>query len=217
MDPLHVCIALGPAAMYLLVLGAINLSSRPFLTTGTRDVATLGIAISGFVIAGPLELFLPVRAVGFWGPAITWGLMFGIYILGLLLVVLTLRPRLVIYNVASDQLLPVLDGLAKRLDPLASWAGHSLSLPNLGVHLHVEPLHLMRNVQLVSAGPHQHFAGWRRLEVELAAALRSVEGTCNPAGFCLVSVGLTLVIAITFWLWRDPVGVQQALNQMLRQ
>ena len=217
MDPLHVCIALGPAAMYLLVLGAINLSSRPFLTTGTRDVATLGIAISGFVIAGPLELFLPVRAVGFWGPAITWGLMFGIYILGLLLVVLTLRPRLVIYNVASDQLLPILDGLAKRLDPLASWAGHSLSLPNLGVHLHVEPLHLMRNVQLVSAGPHQHFAGWRRLEVELAAALRSVEGTRNPAGFCLVSVGLTLVVAITFWLWRDPVGVQQALNQMLRQ
>src|SRR5688572_30564043 len=108
MDPLHVCIALGPVAMYLLVLGAINLSSRPFVTSGGRDVATLGIAISGFVIAGPLELFLPVRAVGFWGPAITWGLMFGIYILGLLLVVLTLRPRLVIYNVASDQLLHVL-------------------------------------------------------------------------------------------------------------
>ena len=107
MDPLHVCIALGPVAMYLLVLGAINLSPRPVLTTGTRDIATLGIAISGFAIAGPMELFLPVRAVGFWGPWITWGLMLGIYVLGLLLVVLMLRPRLVIYNATLDQVLPV--------------------------------------------------------------------------------------------------------------
>src|SRR5687768_10079215 len=93
MDPLHVCIALGPVAMYLLMLGAINLSPRPFLTTGTRDAITLGIAIAGFAIAGPMELFLPVRAVGFWGPAITWGLMVGIYALGLLLIVFMLRPR----------------------------------------------------------------------------------------------------------------------------
>jgi hypothetical protein len=217
MDSLHVCIALGPVAMYLLVLGAINLSPRPFLTTGTRDLATLGIAISGFAVAGPMELFLPVRAIGFWGPAITWGLMFGIYVLGLLLVVLTLRPRLVIYNATSDQVLQVLDELVKRLDPLASWAGHSLSLPNLGVHLHVEPLHLLRNVQLVSAGPIQNFAGWRQLEMELGTALRSVQGARNPAGFCLMTVGLSLVLAITFWLSRDPSGVQQAFNQMLRR
>lgn len=217
MDPLHVCIALGPVAMYLLLLGAINLSPRPFLTTGTRDVATLGIAISGFVVAGPLELFLPVRAVGFWGPLITWGLMLGIYILGLLLVVLMLRPRLVIYNATSDQVLPVLDELARRLDPQASWAGQCLSLPRLGVQLHVEPLHLLRNVQLVSAGPHQNFAGWHLLEAELAKALRSVRGTHNPAGFSLMMAGLAMALAITFWLWRDPIGVQQALNQMLRQ
>jgi hypothetical protein len=203
--------------MYLLVLGAINLAPRPFLTTGTRDVITLGIAIAGFAVAGPMELFLPVRAVGFWGPTITWSLMLGIYVLGLMLVVLMLRPRLVIYNITSDQLLPILDTLARRMDPAASWAGQSLSLPSLGVHLHVEPLNLVRNVQLASAGPHQNFGGWRLLEAELAAALRPVRSTPNPAGYSLATIGLTLVVAITFWLWRDPSSVQQALSQMLRQ
>ena len=51
MDPLHVCIALGPLAMYLLVLGSMNLSTRPMLTTGGRDFAALAIAISGFVVS----------------------------------------------------------------------------------------------------------------------------------------------------------------------
>jgi hypothetical protein len=217
MDPLHVCIALGPVAMYLLVLGAINLSQRPFLTTGTRDVITLGIAISGFAIAGPMELFLPVRAVGFLGPVITWSLMLAIYVLGLVLVVLMLRPRLVIYNITGDQLLPILDELARRLDPAASWAGQSLSLPSLGVHLNVEPLQWMRNVQLTSAGPHQNYAGWRLFEAELAAALKPVRGTSNSAGIFLATTGLALVVTITYWLWRDPSGVQQALSQMLRQ
>ena len=37
MDPLHAAIALFPVAMYLLIIGAINLSPRPFVTTGARD------------------------------------------------------------------------------------------------------------------------------------------------------------------------------------
>lgn len=217
MDTLHACIALGPVAMYLLVLGAINLSPRPLVATGTRDLATLGIAVSGLAIAGPMELFLPVRAVGFWGPAITWGLMFGIYILGLLLVVLTLRPRLVIYNASSDQVRAVLGSVAARLDRESHWAGDSLAMPSLGVHLHVEPLHILRNVQLVSSGPQQNFAGWGRLESELTAALRTVPAAHNPAGVALVGMGLAFAAAITFWLWRDPESVLQAVNQMLRK
>ncbi len=53
-DPLHFCIALGPLAAYLLLLGAVNLSSRPFLTNGARDTAALGIGILGFAIVGPM-------------------------------------------------------------------------------------------------------------------------------------------------------------------
>jgi hypothetical protein len=58
MDPLHVAIALGPLATYLLVLGVLNLSSRPLLTTGGRDAAALAMAIAGLMVVGPMELFL---------------------------------------------------------------------------------------------------------------------------------------------------------------
>ena len=59
-DALHLSIALGPLAVYLLLLGFVNLSTRPFVTTGARDVGALGLAIAGLIVAGPMELFLPV-------------------------------------------------------------------------------------------------------------------------------------------------------------
>ena len=62
MDPLHFCVAVAPLSVYLLMVGLINLSGWPFVTTGTRDTAALGIGIIGLVIAGPMELFFPGRS-----------------------------------------------------------------------------------------------------------------------------------------------------------
>lgn len=216
MDPLHVCIALGPLAMYFLVLGIINLSSRPFLTTGVRDTAALGLAIAGFVVAGPMELFLPEKAAVEFGPYV-WVLLLTLYFLGLLLLVLLMRPRLVIYNTTSEQLRPTLAEVVAQLDSEARWAGDSLTMPQLGVQLNVEPLVVMKNVQLISAGPHQNIFGWRKLEGELAHALRKVRGTPNPYGLSLVTFGVFMSGMITYWLVRDPQGVQQALNELLRR
>ena len=58
MDPLHVAIAIVPVAMYLLLVGWINLSSRPFVATGARDLAALAVAVSGFMIVGPIGVIL---------------------------------------------------------------------------------------------------------------------------------------------------------------
>jgi hypothetical protein len=97
MDPLHVCIALGPLAMYLLVLGAVNLSRRPVVASGGRDALALALAISGFVAAGPMELFLPEMVAAWWGGWV-WALMLTGYLLVVLFIVLMMRPRIVIYN-----------------------------------------------------------------------------------------------------------------------
>ncbi|MEI7903478.1 MAG: hypothetical protein WCK89_24835, partial [bacterium] len=59
MDPFRLCLAFGPVAIYAVLLGAINLLRRPFAVSGTRDAAALGLAVSGLVIVGPIELFLP--------------------------------------------------------------------------------------------------------------------------------------------------------------
>jgi hypothetical protein len=215
MDPLHVCIALGPLAMYLLLIGAINLSRRPMVTTGGRDVAALGVAISGLVAAGPMELFLPDSAADRFGPY-AWLLMLALYALSVALVVLLLRPRIVIYNISVEQLRPALAEVVSRLDPEARWAGESLVMPHVGVHLHIEPSGWWRNVQLVSSGPHQSYLGWRRLEADLAAELRTARVSASPYGASLVAFGLLLAMSVTYWLATRPEQVADGLTNMLR-
>lgn len=216
MDPLHLCIALGPVAIYFLLLGSINLSRRPFVTSGTRDAAALGIAIGGFVVAGPMELFLPESAavrMGFW----VWPTCIAFYILCLSLAVLLMRPRIVIYNVTFEQLRPSLADIVLRLDSESRWAGDSLVMPNLGVQLTVESQGMMKNVQLTAAGIEQSFQGWRLLEAELSTVLRSAKGTRNPYSMLFVVVGIFLATATIFYLSSDPQGVAQSLNDMLRK
>jgi hypothetical protein len=215
-DPLHACIAFGPLAMYLLVLGVINLSARPLVTTGARDLMAVGLAIAGFAVAGPMELFLPEATAAALG-VFVWVLMLVFYGLVVLCVALMLRPRLVIYNVTSEQLLPVLEEVLGKLDPKFRWVGNSIVSQELGIQLSIELSPVMKNVQLVSAGPHQSHTGWSRLHRGLAAALRPVRGIPNPFGATLLTVGLLLAGIITWLLARDPSAVQQALADMLRQ
>lgn len=216
MDPLHVAIALGPLATYLLVLGVINLSSRPLLTTGGRDAAALALAIAGLVVVGPMELFLVEEAAVLYGGWV-WAIMLAAYALFALLVILLLRPRLVIYNITLEQVRPLLAEVVARLDGEARWAGESLVLPQLGVQLHLEAVPMLKNVQLVSAGPDQSVSGWRRLETDLSAALRRARTSPNPYGVSLITFGVLMAAAITYVLARDPSGVMQALNDMLRR
>ena len=85
------------------------------------------------------------------------------------------------------------------------------------MQLTVELQPIMKNVQLVSAGPQQSFSGWSRLHRDLAAALRPARGTPNPFGATLLTVGLMLAGIITWLMAGDPAAVQQALNDMLRR
>ncbi len=215
MDPLHFCIALGPLAAYLLLLGIINLSARPFVTTAARDMAALGVAISGFVVAGPMELFWPEAAALHLG-GLVWPLLLAFYALCLTLFVLLIRPRLVIYNCTADQLRPILASVVAELDKEARWAGESLVLPSLGVQLHLESFRTLRNAQLVASGPRQSHIGWQRLEAALRRALRDLKTSPNPYGFFLVSASLIISTVIAFWLVSDQQGVAQALSEMLR-
>jgi hypothetical protein len=200
----------------LLVLGLINLSRRPIVTSGARDSAALAIAISGLVVAGPMELFLIEEAAVLYGPLV-WAMMLAAYALLVLLIILLQRPRLVVYNVRLEQLRPVLADVVSRLDGDARWAGESLTMPQLGVQLHVEFAPMVQNVELVSAGPEQSLPGWKRLERELAAALRKTRYHANLFGVLATAMGLLIAAGITYLLVHDPSGVVHALNEMLRR
>ena len=116
-DPARTCIALGPLALYLLVIGVINVSRRPFVTTGSRDLAALGVGVSGLVLIGPLELFTSTSLVLSLG-IMYWVLILGLFASGCLMAVLHVRPRLVIYNTTPSQLSTPLIEAAKEIHKL---------------------------------------------------------------------------------------------------
>ncbi len=215
MDPLRMCLAFGPVAVYLLLLGILNLSRQPRVVPGVRDGAALGLAIGGMVLVGPLELFVPDAAVARYGWYIM-PLLVGFYSMCLILSLLIMRPRLIIYNSSASELRPIVADLAARLDSGARWAGDSLDLPSLGVRLHFEASAWMRNVSLVSSGTQQDHVGWRRLERELTAALAPIECARNPHGATLFSAGVLILAVLGVAIARDPQAVVQALMDLLQ-
>lgn len=217
MDPLHFCIAVAPLAVYLLLLGILNLRGRPFVTTGARDAAALGIAISGLVIAGPMELFFPEAAASHYGYFV-WVLLISFYGLCVSLIVLLMRSRIVVYNVTAEQLRPILSQVAMELDRKSRWTGDSLLIPAISVHLHVEAVDWLRNVQLTSGGLNQSFEGWRKLELELNRSLKTIRVGPNILGIgMLVVAGVLTITSATWMMIADPQSVAQSLDSFLRR
>ena len=122
MEPFSACVALGPLAIYLLLVGMINLSPRPLVVSGTRETLALGLALAGLVIVGPMQLFLPREAAAQFGWGV-WLLLSAFYVLCVLLATMLARPRLVVYNVALDDLPRELIATAERLDHDSRWIG----------------------------------------------------------------------------------------------
>ena len=216
MDPLHFCIGVAPLSVYFLMIGLINLKGRPFVTTGARDAAALGIGVCGLVIAGPMELFFPEGAASQFGGYV-WLMLIVFYGLCVSLIVLLMRARIVIYNLSTDELLPILKSLTHRLDRETKWAGSSVLMPNLNVHLNVESVDWVRNIQLCASGSHQSYEGWRILESELRKELGAIKVAPNLIGIGLLVVSGFLSFAAAIWMVSDQQAVAQAFNEMLRR
>jgi hypothetical protein len=212
-DPLRLAIALVPLAAYCLVLGILNARRRPYLTSGGSDLAALGAALTGLVLIGPVELFRPELASAEYGNYI-WLFLLVFYWLCLWLVVLLARPRLVVYNISGEELCPILAETARSIDPQARWAGDSLSLPTLGVQLHVETFEIMRHVSLIASGDKQDLAGWRRLSGELFLKLEPLNVASNPRALGLVLVGIGLMSASIAHMLAHPQLVAQAMAEI---
>lgn len=214
-DPFRLCIALGPVAMYLLLLGALGMSRRSLLVSGVRDAAALALAVAGLVVVGPMELFYPHDSAVMLGPY-TWVLLLALYAMCVVLWLLLLRPRLIIYNISPDKLRPILADAVTQLDADARWAGDSLAIPGLGIQLFVDSFTALGNISLVSAGGHQSHSGWRRLEAALRAALAREETGRNPRGLILVVAGLLCIAGIVLGIAHNPEAVARSLLDVAR-
>ncbi len=220
MDPLRLTIGLEPLAVYLLIVGVIGWRARPLIVNGHRDTTVLLLAIAGLVVIGPLELFLPEAAIGRWGGWV-WIPMLTLFGLSAWFLVLSLPPRIVIYNMTDDRFRPVLAEVVRRLDPDARWAGDTVTLPQLGVHCHLEYYSLLQNVQLVPSGSKQDAVGWHRFEMALRNALTHSSlfpfpKVANPYGAACIVLGLGLGAGLLAYLAYDPGAVAVALTDLLR-
>ncbi|RMF88113.1 MAG: hypothetical protein D6741_19645, partial [Planctomycetota bacterium] len=110
------CLAILPLAFYLVTVGALNGRKTPVVVSGMRDWMTLGLALAGLVMVGPMQLFFPLLAFIHMGEFV-WVLMLAMYLLLVVLVSLLAPPRLIIYNIAPHELRPVLSDMVKHLDP----------------------------------------------------------------------------------------------------
>ena len=212
-DPLRLAIALVPLASYLVLIGLVNVRRRPFLTTGGADLAALGAALSGLVLVGPIELFRPEAAAAEYGSYV-WLFLLVLYWLCVWLAVLLARPRLVVYNVSVEELRPVLAEVARTLDSKSRWAGDSLSLPTLGVHLHLESFDFMRHVSLVASGGVQNLTGWRLLAGRLYRHLETLRVGVNPRALGLLLLAALLFAASTAHMLAKPQHVAQAMQEI---
>jgi hypothetical protein len=166
------------------------------------------------MLVGPIQLFRPEAASAEFGGYV-WVFLLVFYWLWVWLAVLLSRPRLVVYNVSEEELRPLVAEAAREIDPQARWAGESLSLPTLGVQLHLESFDLMRHVSLVASGPKQHPEGWRQLHAQLRTRLGALPTDANPraAGFLLVALALTAVSL--GGMLAAPTDVARALEELV--
>lgn len=215
MDPLHVTIAMVPISMYLLLIGWINIRPRPLVTTGIRDLGALAMGIAGFVITGPLELFLPevvASLVGGW----VWLPMISLYVLVVSLVLLMMRPRLIIYNMSVQELRPMLQQVMADLDPQASWVGDCMVAPTLGVQFGIESYAGVRNVTLASVGHHQDIDGWKEIELQLRSALSRMSVPSNMQGLSYLLLAVFLCGGVAYTLYNGHQEIAQAFRDMMR-
>lgn len=222
MGALHAAIAFGPLAVYCLMLGLIHRSGRAVVTTGTREIYAVGLAVCGFVVVGPLTLFIPdfiARQIGASLPSTiaAWGFMLVGYSLLLSLIIFLIRPRVVVYNVSVDRIRDTLQQLIEHHQLEHEWAGRCLALPTLGIQLQIERGTSPRTVSLIATSGFQWRRGWRFLEQSLAFELREATDERLPGKFLFLAFSVVMLLTLLGALAiEDPQTILADLDEVWR-
>ncbi len=214
MPSLHAAIALVPIAMYLMMIGFLKLRTRPLMTTGWRDTLAIGIAVSGMMAVGPMELFFPTEAAAVWHHWV-WAALAALYLLTLTLILLSCRPRLLAYGLDRQQFQSVLLTAAKTIDPQAFWQEQVLNIPAAGMQLAEEPTGSSSIHQVVSVGSYVNFSGWLDLERAFVQQGANIRCARSYAGVPLILLGAALMILSVAPLVAAPDIAQAQLREFL--
>ena len=200
--PFSLLMATLPLAAYLTLFGIIRLSGKPLVTTGGRDIFAIAVAISGLIAVGPAELFFPTAAATLFGFAI-WPVLAFLYLLIVILIALSSRPRLVVYGRGPKSLIQPLLRAAQKIDPDASCdeeAGQ-IELPQSGLHLRLEGHRGAETTELFSYENNVAPSFWNRLLGALRAELAKEEAVSPRRGGMTFAIGLAMLLLLSWQLF----------------
>lgn len=192
-DVFPLVVAALPLATYFLLLGSLRLTRRPLVTTGGRDLAAVGVAVSGLVSIGPVQLFFPSMAAAQMGMMV-WFVLGMLYVLCVALVVFSMRPTVVIYGLRVSQASEVLRRSLESLDAEVHIDEESgqVVLPSRGIRLRIDPLGITDAVQVEAFQRNLHPRFWKMLISELRAATRGMRVPPSLGGAVMLAMGLGL-------------------------
>jgi len=205
-----------PLAAYLTLFGFIRLFGKPRVTTGGRDFIAVAIAVSGLVVIGPAELFFPAAAAMLFGVAI-WPVLTVLYFLLVLLVILSSRPRLVIYGSGPRAISEPLLRAAQSLDgdaTLDQEAG-TVVLPRSGVHLRLEGHRGSDASEVFAYETNTTPIFWNRLNIALRSELAAVESVSPRRGGMMFATGIIILLFLTLQMVAAPEAVTQGFREWL--
>jgi uncharacterized membrane protein len=215
MEGFHLAIAVGPLALYLLLIGSIRLRPHPFVTSGAKDNATLAIGLVGLMMIGPMELFFPQQAavtLGAW----VWVILLLFYSLCIALWLLTSRRRLVVYGMSETHLRDSLFEVAHAMDSEARWVGDVLQFPTKAINVSLEMSGNRTVGQLLAAGERQDWDSWFEFEERVIAKVGSLPSEDRSSGWMLLATGALMLAAAGWSLLYDLPSSIQAMKEMLR-
>ncbi len=216
MQSIQLAIAFVPVAVYLLLIGGLRLRSRPLVTTGWRDTLALGIAASGLVAIGPMQLFFPAQAAARWQGWV-WIALMALYLLGLFMILLSCKPRLISYGMDEDQFRRALQVAAKTVDDSAHWNGEILNLPQAGIQLASDPTGTPRVHQVVHFGLLRNLKDWIKLEGEFVAEAKRQTCPRSIAGIPFVLAGIFLLLVAIAPTVNDPETAYTQLQEFINR
>ncbi|MEM8680116.1 MAG: hypothetical protein AAGF97_12250 [Planctomycetota bacterium] len=214
-DSLHLCLALVPLVIYLLVLGWLNLRRRGTIVSGFSDALLLGFAVCGLVIVGPMELFFPEMAAFRMGPWV-WLLLLGLYALLVVLLGLSQRPRLIFYNIDLDTAQRLTIEAASPIDAEVQQLEDCLVLPQQRLQLHLHRSPVFRNVQLTALGEEHNLIAWNGLRRNLQQSPPQ-RTTPTRAGYAMLALALLLMVSLAALSVADHQEIARGFGELLRR
>lgn len=193
-DPFSMCVAFVPLTIYLLVLGANRAFGRAIVISGGVEVLMMGLAIAGFVAVGPAQLFFPQAAVMVFGWKV-WLMLAAFYVLCLLLVALTVRPRVSIVGRTSDEAFPAVVRAAQSIDNGAEIDERKMEvfLPAKSIRLRLDAIPKVDHVSVLAFEPRIPHRFWPDFSRALKQEIKTTQSVSDGRGLGVLGWAAALI------------------------